>query len=254
MLVSSRVLIEGTISQISHDVGNVFRSILATVALVLLLTSDFGTRFFVIGIVLWLVGSLWTSYRVAFKKGRLFRGVRIGTYTVARLLLGAGVMAVIAHDSAQFTTTMRIGAGASVMLTSVEGVIRRARMYPGIRVANLPNAIVRPPSELTSSVYLVSALLTPFLLMSFAFLAVSDSRTAILGVFWILPVAISGAAGLLLIKRHGCAAISRKIYDELPARVELAPKFVFYWDAPEALPTKWACGCHTSNGSANPSS
>ena len=218
----------------SHDVGNVFRSILATVALVLLLISDFGTRFFVIGIVLWLVGSLWTSYRVAFKKGRLFRGVRIGTYTVARLLLGAGVLAVMAHDSAQFTTTMWIGAGASVMLTSVEGVIRRARMYPGIRVANLPNAIVRPPSELTSSVYLVSALLTPFLLMSFAFLAVSDSRTAILGVFWILPVAISGAAGLLLIQEAWLRRNnSRKIYDELPARVEeLAPKFVFYWDAP----------------------
>src|SRR5699024_11621522 len=125
------------------------------------------------------------------------------------------------HDALPiFTTTMWIGAGASVMLTSVEGVIRRARMYPGIRVANLPNAIVRPPSELTSSVYLVSALLTPFLLMCFAFLAVSDSRTAILGVFWILPVAISGAAGLLLIQEAWLRRNnSRKIYDELPAQI-----------------------------------
>lgn len=216
----------------THDFGNALRALLAALALALLALSAPATFQFKAGLTLWAVGFAWTALRVLVKSGRLFADLRVGTYILPRILLAAGVVVIVAHIPAQSSGLIRIAAVGGLMLTAVEGILRKAHGYTGLQIANFPGVDLKPPSEALARIFTSSILLSTAAHGTFA--ALATTGVIIHGVIWLIPLLVATGAGVaVLVTALLRRGRSRSLYESLPERLETyAPKFVFYWDAP----------------------
>lgn len=217
-----------------HDVANAVRAALATFALVLLSVFADSSSGLLIGVAVWAVTYGWTAFKVVVKKGKIFADVRIGTYVIARVLLAAGILAVMAHHAAAFSFLAWIAAGGYVALVAVEGLIRRAYRYPGTQVVNLPGIHLRRPNPKLANGFVMASLLTPVAFWVAAAPALTGERAPLPGAVWLLALAITGGLGAaIVLEARVRRDLSRAAYEALPTMLEkYAPAFVFYWDAP----------------------
>lgn len=217
-----------------HEASNAAQIVFASVALAVLAASGGSDVGVVWGMTLWVLTYVWTSIRVLVRNGKLLPNVRIGTYTGSRILLSAGILALMSQSPKEFSILAWASACSLVALAAMEGVLRRAHSHTGVRAANIPGVRVRTPNAVLANTFLISSLLSPIVLAVFAGQALFGKGGAVPGIIWLIIVSQTVGLGIAIIAdAHSRRRLSHLAYEQLPRALErLAPKFVFYWDAP----------------------
>lgn len=214
----------------AHDLTNIARAVLASLSL-LLLGIETPVQAQTIGATLWVVTYAWTSKRVLFGNGWALRRNRVGTYVPVRLVLLSGLLLLVItrlHPGGYWGVLPNVV--ALLLVTTLEGLLRKVYLYPSVRVSGLAGIQTRERTEVLFHTYLIAAILGPVGIFALILSGLPGDGTMPWVLLSIVPIlSVIAIAFDAVLRRH----VSRIAFRDLPRVLdEHAAEFVLYWDAP----------------------